>query len=63
MRRAPSPQKRSRLLTRRRVTNTAITNVYRARKDLSLTQRFARHANPITTRSPPRRWPSRQPLM
>src|SRR6266853_867063 len=27
----------------------AITNVDRATKDLSLTQRFARHANPITT--------------
>ena len=25
------------------------TNVYRATKDLFLTQRFARHANPITT--------------
>jgi site-specific recombinase XerC len=29
--------------------HTAITNVYRATKDLFLTQRFARHANPITT--------------
>ena len=29
--------------------NTAITSVYRATKDLFLTQRFARHANPITT--------------
>ncbi len=27
----------------------AITNVYRATKDRFLTQRFARHANPITT--------------
>ena len=29
--------------------HTAITNVYRATKDLFLAQRFARHANPITT--------------
>ena len=29
--------------------HTAITSVYRATKDLFLTQRFARHANPITT--------------
>src|SRR5262245_17053590 len=29
--------------------HTAITNVYRATKDLFLTQRFARHVNPITT--------------
>ncbi len=29
--------------------HSAITNVYRATKDLFLTQRFARHANPITT--------------
>jgi site-specific recombinase XerC len=29
--------------------HTAITNVYRATKDLFLTQRFARHANPVTT--------------
>ena len=29
--------------------HTAITNVYRVTKDLFLTQRFARHANPITT--------------
>jgi site-specific recombinase XerC len=29
--------------------HTAITNVYRATKDLYLAQRFARHANPITT--------------
>ena len=28
---------------------TAITHVYRATKDLFLTQRFARHASPITT--------------
>jgi len=27
----------------------AITNVYRATKDLHLTQRFARHASPLTT--------------
>ena len=30
-------------------SRTAITNAYRATKDLFLTQRFARHANPITT--------------
>ena len=29
--------------------HTAITSVYRATKDLFLTQRFARHANPMTT--------------
>jgi integrase/recombinase XerC len=29
--------------------HTAITNVYRATKDLFLTQRFARHAGPVTT--------------
>ena len=29
--------------------HTAITNVYRATRDLFLTQRFARHANPVTT--------------
>jgi len=29
--------------------HTAITNVYRATKDLYLTQRFARHASPLTT--------------
>jgi site-specific recombinase XerC len=29
--------------------HTAITNVYRATKDLFLTQRFARHASPVTT--------------
>jgi site-specific recombinase XerC len=29
--------------------HAAITSVYRATKDLFLTQRFARHANPITT--------------
>jgi integrase/recombinase XerC len=28
--------------------HTAITNVYRATKDLFLTQRFARHASPVT---------------
>ena len=28
---------------------TAITNVYRASKDLLLAQRFARHASPLTT--------------
>jgi len=27
----------------------AITNVYRASRDLFLAQRFARHANPMTT--------------
>ena len=29
--------------------HTAITNVYRATKDLFITQRFARHASPVTT--------------
>ena len=29
--------------------HTAITNVYRATKDLFLAQRFARHASPLTT--------------
>ena len=29
--------------------HTAITNVYRASKDLFLAQRFARHASPLTT--------------
>ncbi len=29
--------------------HSAITNVYRATKDLFLTQRFARHASPLTT--------------
>jgi integrase/recombinase XerC len=29
--------------------HTAITNVYRATKDLNLTQRFARHSSPLTT--------------
>jgi integrase len=29
--------------------HTAITNVYRTTKDLYLTQRFARHASPLTT--------------
>jgi site-specific recombinase XerC len=29
--------------------HTAITNVYRATKDLFLAQRFARHASPMTT--------------
>jgi hypothetical protein len=29
--------------------DTAITNVYLATKDLFLTQRFARHASPVTT--------------
>lgn len=29
--------------------HTAVTNVYRATRDLLLTQRFARHANPLTT--------------
>jgi site-specific recombinase XerC len=29
--------------------HTAITNVYRATKDLYLTQRFARHSSPLTT--------------
>jgi hypothetical protein len=33
----------------RTLRHTAITNVYQATKDLFLTQRFARHANPITT--------------
>jgi integrase/recombinase XerC len=37
--------------------HTAITNVYRATKDLFLTQRFARHASPVTHRCihPPER--------
>jgi len=29
--------------------HTAVTNVYRASRDLFLTQRFARHASPLTT--------------
>jgi len=29
--------------------HSAITNVYRATKDLYLTQRFARHASPLST--------------
>jgi integrase len=29
--------------------HTAVTNVYRASRDLFLAQRFARHANPLTT--------------
>ena len=29
--------------------HTAVTNVYRATKDLFLTQRFARHASPVST--------------
>jgi site-specific recombinase XerC len=29
--------------------HTAITNVYRASRDLLLAQRFARHASPLTT--------------
>jgi len=29
--------------------HTAITSVYRATEDLFLTQRFARHASPVTT--------------
>ena len=29
--------------------HTAITNVYRATRDLYLTQRFARHSSPLTT--------------
>jgi hypothetical protein len=29
--------------------HAAITNVYRASKDLFLAQRFARHASPLTT--------------
>lgn len=29
--------------------HTAITNVYRTTRDLYLTQRFARHASPLTT--------------
>jgi integrase/recombinase XerC len=29
--------------------HTAVTNVYRASKDLFLAQRFARHASPLTT--------------
>jgi len=29
--------------------HTAVTNVYRATKDLYLTQRFARHSSPLTT--------------
>ena len=29
--------------------HTAITNVYRATKDLFLAQRFARHVSPMTT--------------
>ena len=28
---------------------TAVTNVYRASRDLFLAQRFARHASPLTT--------------
>jgi hypothetical protein len=28
---------------------TAVTNVYRATRDLFLAQRFARHASPLTT--------------
>ncbi len=39
-------------LTRRtfafQLRHTAIRNVYRATKDLYLTQRFARHASPLT---------------
>jgi hypothetical protein len=29
--------------------HTAVTNVYRASRDLFLAQRFARHVNPLTT--------------
>ena len=29
--------------------HTAVTNVYRASRDLFLAQRFARHASPLTT--------------
>ncbi|OFV83821.1 MAG: hypothetical protein A2W26_06550 [Acidobacteria bacterium RBG_16_64_8] len=32
-----------------RPLNTAVTNVYRASRDLFLAQRFARHASPMTT--------------
>ena len=38
-----------RVYTFHHLRHTAITNVYRATKDLFLAQRFARHANPITT--------------
>ena len=31
--------------------HSAITNVYRATKDLYLTQRFARHARPLSTKA------------
>ena len=33
----------------RALRHTAVTNVYRISKDLFLTQRFARHASPLTT--------------
>jgi integrase len=36
-------------MSRRTLRHTAITNVYRATRDLFLTQRFARHASPLTT--------------
>ena len=37
------------LLTRSALRHTAVTNVYRASRDLFLAQRFARHASPLTT--------------
>lgn len=38
-----------RLYSLHALRHTAITNVYRASKDLFLAQRFARHASPLTT--------------
>jgi hypothetical protein len=32
------------------LASTAVTNVYRARRDLFLAQGFARHMSPLTTR-------------
>ncbi len=32
-----------------RLRHSAVTNVYRASRDLFLAQRFARHASPLTT--------------
>ena len=32
-----------------RLGHTAITNVYRATKDLHMARRFARHSSPLTT--------------
>ena len=34
---------------RYRLRHSAITNVYRATRDLYLTRRFARHSSPLTT--------------